>query len=312
MSVPRPTTDPAKPPAAGGLFGCARVPRGIEVRGHGVEFLVTDGALLVTWETAWTGRQRRSVRRADVRAVHVMPDLTSAVSRRMTQVVVELNGGETLAPLRRRPAEESNWLADRLREALGETPPAWAPPVKKARLGLHARRPAPVPAPVQAPPGPTRASTPSPRPAPKSKPAAPHAPPLGARPEVPWVRTSAAALADRARAAVVRSGGAASTAGSGRPPGRSAAPLVFVVPVLFGCLLSGSILAGTYVDRSKPWAVGVYCVTVAVAVAAFVGMCMSMGRVDGPGPRKATEAERIERRRRRRESKTRPGRSREV
>ncbi|HZN65178.1 MAG TPA: hypothetical protein VFB66_07725 [Tepidisphaeraceae bacterium] len=121
------TTAPAvpPPPPTATLFFCRVTARGREVEGRRTAFLVTPDALVVTWETGWTGKQRRSIKRRDVRAVRVLPDRTSSLSRHMTQLVIELADGQTLAPLRRSPAPETTWLADRLREALRPEEPEW-------------------------------------------------------------------------------------------------------------------------------------------------------------------------------------------
>ena len=178
------------PPPKESGFTCLETKRGREVRGGNTEFLVTPEALVVSWATVWTGPQRKSIPRGDVRAVKVHHDPTSSISRHMTKLVIEYGDGGSLDPVRRRPAAETQWLAERLREALGHDRPKWAakPQPDKRELDYEltpdeANEPAPPP-PAPAPPAERiPLSPPSPVPvapvAPTESPAA--APPRGAR-----------------------------------------------------------------------------------------------------------------------------------
>ena len=178
------------PPPKESGFTCLETKRGREVRGGNTEFLVTPESLVVSWATVWTGPQRKSIPRGDVRAVKVHHDPTSSISRHMTKLVIEYGDGGSLDPVRRRPAAETQWLAERLREALGHDRPKWAakPQPDKRELDYEltpdeANEPAPPP-PAPAPPAERiPLSPPSPVPvapvAPTESPAA--APPRGAR-----------------------------------------------------------------------------------------------------------------------------------
>src|SRR5687767_9704648 len=112
-------------PPAGSGFTCAQSGGAFIVSADVARFVVTDDGLRATWDTVWHGRQQRRVPRVSVREVVVAPDAPSATSRETTQLRIELIDGEPIVPLRRRPAAETAWVADRLREALELTPRDW-------------------------------------------------------------------------------------------------------------------------------------------------------------------------------------------
>src|SRR5688572_14834934 len=109
-------------PPAGSRFTCAQTGGAFIVSADAARFVVTDEELRAKWDAGRPGRQQRGVPRPRVLEATVEPDTPPAARRETTQLRIELTEGDPIVALRRRPASETAWVADRLREALELTP----------------------------------------------------------------------------------------------------------------------------------------------------------------------------------------------